>query len=140
MGRPRALSCAPASRQAALNLLLEQPDKRRRHVFVPVRNAEDHDALAAQLRLELGGDLGPMRRLPDEYRVRPGGELSRDLAARVAPGTGRRRLDARPVREHLLCSTAEKTVLATDKEHVVRQSITCDLTPECGPTRLVPLR
>ena len=76
--------------------------------------------------------------LHDQDCICPCDQLSRNWAVRVMASPGRSCLDARPVREHLLCGRAAQTVLATDKENVVRQSVTCGLTPELSRTAARP--
>src|SRR5687768_15523850 len=124
----RRLSRPSTGRQVRPDLLLKQPDELWSHVLKLVWDAQDSHALATQLRPELGCDLGAVSGLHDQHSIRPHDQLSRNWAVRVMAGPGGSRLNAWPVREHLLRGRAAQTVLATDKENVVRQSVACDLT------------
>src|SRR5688500_11268234 len=67
-GRLRRVS---ERRQVARNLGLEQADQIRIHEFELLRYVEADDALVAQVFLELGRQLGAVRPLHDDDRLRP---------------------------------------------------------------------
>ena len=110
----------PAWKKAE-NLVLEQSDEFRIHVFVYVRNLEAHDALVCQVLAKSGSELAAVALLHHEDDVSPLDQLWRQRVAGVVVRTGGRTLDTRMAGEDLLGRRATKEILAADKQYVLHR-------------------